>query len=331
MQPPSVAWLLLSVCLAAGCGSHGNGGLLGEVGTYGADAGSFEPGDAGVTGPLDAHVEHDGVAVTFLTLSCSGDCAEVVAVATGGNPPYSFAWEDGSTSAQRRVCPSSTTKYRVTATDTGTTGEIARPAATAAASLTAEVLACPDAGSGGACLSNPSFEGTPSFTAMTNFGAPPWVSCVYQGTTLNTSGAVVLNPSVIPDAGLAPGFTPLVPTDGNTYASLQGGGITATLGNVSEPLCAPMHAGSTYALELDMASQLADSFSAYAALQIWGSTSSCAQSELLWTSPVGGPGWKTYCATLAPTHETTYITLVPTSSADYWVDVDHLVPEAACP
>jgi hypothetical protein len=73
-------------------------------------------------------------------------CAVVEAVATGGNEPYSFSWDDGSTNPQRQVCPTSTTDFHVKVTDTGTTGEIPRPAETAQASLTADVLACPDGG-----------------------------------------------------------------------------------------------------------------------------------------------------------------------------------------
>jgi hypothetical protein len=33
--------------------------------------------------------------VTFITLACDGDCADVLAVATGGFAPYAFRWEDG--------------------------------------------------------------------------------------------------------------------------------------------------------------------------------------------------------------------------------------------
>jgi hypothetical protein len=41
--------------------------------------------------------------VTLLTLACEGDCADIVAVASGGREPYSFEWEDGSTEATRHV------------------------------------------------------------------------------------------------------------------------------------------------------------------------------------------------------------------------------------
>jgi len=86
------------------------------------------------------------VAVKVITLSCAGDCAMVEAVGTGGLPPYSFKWDDGTTSATRQVCPTSSTSYDVKVTDTGTVGEVPRPAETAQASVTADLLSCPDGG-----------------------------------------------------------------------------------------------------------------------------------------------------------------------------------------
>jgi hypothetical protein len=84
--------------------------------------------------------------VTFVTLRCAGSCADVEAVATGGNPPYDFSWEDGTTSATRQVCPTSSTRYSVTVSDTGTTGELGQPSQTVQVPLSADVIACPDGG-----------------------------------------------------------------------------------------------------------------------------------------------------------------------------------------
>jgi hypothetical protein len=105
-------------------------------------------GDAGVSRALSAHIEQDHAVVQFVTLSCAGSCADVEAVATGGNPPYSYRWEDGSTSTTRHVCPTASTSYEVAATDTAvSSGEFPRPSQVARAALTANVLACPaDAG-----------------------------------------------------------------------------------------------------------------------------------------------------------------------------------------
>jgi hypothetical protein len=82
-------------------------------------------------------------------LSCSGRCANVEAVGTGGHPPYTFAWDDGSSSAKRQVCPASDTSYSVKVTDTGSTGEVPTPAETVEVPLQANVIACPDGGTPG--------------------------------------------------------------------------------------------------------------------------------------------------------------------------------------
>jgi hypothetical protein len=73
-------------------------------------------------------------------------------------------------------------------------------------------------------------------------------------------------------------------------------------------------------------------------LQIWAGTSSCAEGELLWTSPPGGASWTSVCATLSPTTEVTYLTLVAYQSPDAGpaiaagnLQADHMVAVAACP
>ncbi len=130
---------------AAGCGSNGGSAL--DVGSDDGGPG-FVSGsvDGGAVGPLDAHIEENGVTVTFVTLSCAGGCADVEAVGTGGHPPYTFKWDNGSTNASRQVCSASSTNYSVKVTDTGTTGEFARPAQTVQVPLAADVLSCPDGG-----------------------------------------------------------------------------------------------------------------------------------------------------------------------------------------
>jgi len=100
-------------------------------------------GDAGGLAAFDAYIEQDHVAVKFITLSCSGDCATVEAVGTGGYAPYTFKWDDGTTNATRQVCPASSTNYSVKVTDTGTSGELARAPETVQVPLTADVLTCP--------------------------------------------------------------------------------------------------------------------------------------------------------------------------------------------
>jgi hypothetical protein len=323
----------------AGCGSAGSSGAPGEVGTYDLDGSVvLASGDAGAPLPLDAHIEDHDIVVTFVTLSCADSCADIEAVATGGNPPYSFQWADGTTGTTRHVCPTSTRTYGVTVKDTAVTGELPHPQATATASLTADVVSCPDGGardggsSGGACIQNPSFEGT---AAVLGFDAPPWTTCGPALPSQDTIWNATLSGSGLQSA-------PPSPSDGQTYLVLapnQGIGTQ----HVSGPLCATMRAGTTYAVRIDLTAY--DGVDGgpegpLETLQIWGAGgASCAESELLWTSPpiASGSGWSTYCATLTPTEDTTYLSFasaVPTGSTGIPVDalcVDHLVPVAACP
>jgi hypothetical protein len=181
----------LVVVFQLGCGSNGSPASLGEVGTYDPDAGgSFLRDDASNSAGLDAYIEQNHVAVRLITLSCSGQCATVEAVATGGTPPYSFRWDDGSTNPVRLVCPNSSTNYHVQVTDTATTGELARPAETGQASLTADVLACPDGGRADAAASP---EGG-DMDATSDAGA---ASCVASGGPLVT-GCETLDISLPP-------------------------------------------------------------------------------------------------------------------------------------
>src|ERR1700722_12199009 len=78
MNPPPAPTLLIA--LLAACGNSGSSDVLLVGGDD--DAQSFTPGDAGGLAALDAYIERDQVAVKFVTLNCSGDCATVEAVGT---------------------------------------------------------------------------------------------------------------------------------------------------------------------------------------------------------------------------------------------------------
>jgi hypothetical protein len=197
-----------------------------------------------------------------------------------------------------------------------------------------DVVECQDGGpnrsidggssSGGLCISNPSFEGTPGIDLTTNFDAAPWVACDLEG------------PDVWNAAQGSSLFLPtLPPTDGATYARFGfPGALGQTTGeSASEPLCAPLHPGTAYALKVDLAFFPTQTTSPIT-FEIWGGSTSCSNGELLWTSPTGAPAWKTYCAMLAPTKETTYLTLRANAASvdsDGIVAADHLVPVARCP
>jgi hypothetical protein len=214
--------------------------------------------------------------------------------------------------------------YSVRVTDTGVSGELARPPAVADAQLSAHVLSCPDAidGGGSLCVANPSFDGTPALDLGNNgFNAPPWVSC-------NVNGPDVVSGTTAPGA-----------TDGTTFARFYAPAADGPGERASEPLCAALHAGVTYALKLDLALDPDIPPSPPPAfLKIWASTSSCSTTELLWQSPPLSAGWTTYCATLTPSADATHLTIgaeFTEPDAGSFVNgglyVDHLQPVARCP
>lgn len=153
--------------------TSGVGGASGAAGI-----GRDNPADGGVvTGsasPLRVHVEDLGeMTIEVVTVACAGDCADVRAVASGGNPPYEYAWEDGSTSALRRVCLDASATLSVSATDTAIDSEeFSYGARTASTELTARVLGCEEPPDAGTCDDpdvtpieelTPDIFGTPTF------------------------------------------------------------------------------------------------------------------------------------------------------------------------
>jgi hypothetical protein len=134
---------LLTPALVFGCGTGGGANYSLDVGNDdGGPSFGLSGGDGG-QGAFDAYIENSShVAIRFITLSCSGSCATVQAVGTGGYPPYTFQWDDGSTTAIRQVCPTSITSYSVKVTDTGTSGELARAPETIQVPLATNAIAC---------------------------------------------------------------------------------------------------------------------------------------------------------------------------------------------
>jgi hypothetical protein len=135
-----------AVSLQAGCGSGRSGGLAGEVGTY-------EPGDAGSF----TFASGDGTTAAKLSVSvsppeltsCAGECLTLTPQGVGGTPPYSYTWSDGlaTDGGSVTVCPTVTTTYSVTATDSsGHSGELSRPDNAATRGATITVLDCTDGG-----------------------------------------------------------------------------------------------------------------------------------------------------------------------------------------
>jgi hypothetical protein len=235
-----------------GCGSNEVGGSLGEVGTYEpSEGGTFTGSDASASRAIDAQVEQNGIQVDVVALSCAGGCATVEAVATGGQPPYTFSWGDGSTSPTRQLCPTADVTYHVTVTDSGAAGEFASPPATAAAQVTADVLAsCPD---GGGAPPDASVDGEAA-GACVDPGDAPWTGC--ESIAIGSP-----NP---------PGPSPF-------------GGWCATPGAAgsewSYALCLPkaLLAGQTYSLQVTY--QLTNLTGPVSESGVAGSTGACAASQ----------------------------------------------------
>lgn len=206
MQTRLLGPALLAGSLALpGCGSSRAAPVF--VGTGdGPDAapgGTSSEGGASVgdSGPL--HVTMDGsaaLAVGIVLVGCQGDCANVKAVASGGNPPYTLQWSDGAQGTARSLCGSDGGTYAVTATDTAVAGgEFPHPQETATASVPGAALGCGgDAGapspkvywakwSGGDAGATGNAQGTIS---------PPSgdITVTYDGqlTALQTSAATLL-------------------------------------------------------------------------------------------------------------------------------------------
>jgi hypothetical protein len=178
--------------------------------------GDFAGPDGSSSAALDAHIEQGDIAVTVVTLSCANGCANVKAFATGGYPPYTYAWDDGSSDPARKVCPTSNASYHVAVTDTARTGEFSSPAATVTVPLTAKVLACPEggvaAGEGGLSIVVPST-------------ADVWLAGQPSGAMLQST----ISPVATPDA--APANSPVeVPVVAGSTLAFS---VTGTTSNAS--------------------------------------------------------------------------------------------------
>ncbi|MFT3924312.1 MAG: hypothetical protein QM778_17380 [Myxococcales bacterium] len=332
--------LLLALIALAGCSAtQATVGRTDDPGgppddNQGAD--DDGPDGADPEDKLKAHVERDHVTIDIVTLACAGDCADVVAVAKGGVAPYSFTWEDGSANPMRHLCPTATTAYSVTVKDApASSQEFSQQQQTATAMVTAEVLDCEadggTKGDGNVCFTNPSIEGDPSGSSSPGWlgdgvsSASPWVSCGSFPTDNNTIWSDRPYPGM--DGQLAP-------TDGKTYLLTSANGGVGTQG-ASEPLCAPLKAGTSHSFLIDVAAPLLQGeVSGTNHLEIWGGSSRCGRDQLLWASPTPTTTWQTFCATFVPTADVAHLSLAPSSTdanKGGILAVDNLVPVDHCP
>jgi hypothetical protein len=342
--------LVTGLMSLAGCGGEGSGSRLrvgNEPGTdggaaAGAGGGAGASGASGAAGggvgssdnALSVHVlDAAGLRITIVTLSCDAECAQIEAVASGGNPPYAFAWDDGSTEPVRRVCPEASGALSVSATDTGIeSDEFVYEVHTARTVVTARVVDCSDAGvDGGAlCLDNPSIEGTPGLPLLSVFDAAPWDACVATGAGHVYAGNDALNG----------GNVMLLPAqDGLTYGVVSQDSGFGGRGTLAQGLCAPIEAGAqvSFLVDLARAPKTGTVDAEQAVLEVRGGAAPCAEQESLWLSAPLDDAWTTHCVTLRPGArvESLAFTLYGDGGELFTglasVMIDHIVPVDACP
>jgi hypothetical protein len=303
----------------------GSGGASGASGFGGV--GGFGGGDNTLTALITEPPSE--MAIEVITVSCAGECRQVLAIATGGNAPYSFQWNDGVSGDSREICADDDTTFTVTANDTEIIdGEFPYAGQTASASVTMDVLACPadggvDAGPGGTlCIHNPSFEGTPGITEAVGFTAPPWQMCTISPDIWDENQGWNLMPN-----GLAA-------SDGSTYLSMVH--LAANIReSAGQALCAPLVAGHTYSFQIGFAFRVQGGFGGGepGSFQVWAGNSVCAEDQLLFTSLIPTADWQTACATFTADDDYGYVLVVPTlvAGGSTGAFVDNIVPVDHCP
>lgn len=100
------------------------------------------------SGSLRIHIEDaTRQPIQQVQLACSDDCITVRAFASGGHPPYTYRWSDGSSSQTYELCPGSAELVTVTASDTGVNSpEFELPSTSVEAMLQVHTLQCPEGG-----------------------------------------------------------------------------------------------------------------------------------------------------------------------------------------
>jgi hypothetical protein len=306
---------LLASCLLA-CGPVRVGDLPSEANAANAsDAGASDTGDA------------PSASIRVRAPRTCGGCFELVAEGQGGEPPYTFEWEDSSRGANRRVCTSDAT---MTVTVTVRDANGARSSAHST-SLEPADAGCPQEASVPKpllCVRNGSFEGTAAY----NSGLPTAFDAMYWDTCTSSSGSNT--PDIVNDS--IKQWVAMIPkaTDGDTYLGL------AEDEQASQRLCESVPGGSALSFALDLtrlnitAGLYPDTEKAF--LEVWGGTSAgCSTRELLWASAPLTLDWQRVCITIQPQQFMDSLFLRANSDdtqlAPVYLLVDHLVPVTACP
>jgi hypothetical protein len=306
VRAPLGLWVLIAA-LQPGCGSTDGNASPGEVGIYDPDGspfGSTPPGDGGGAS-LAVSVAPPGAAL------CPGQCVDLSAQAVGGTAPYSYRWNPGppGTAESLHACPSATTTYTVTATDSsGRSGELGGAPARGSASATVTVsspLDCrADAQSDAAA---DAFANAPTDSSMEMLvdtssdgpvGSPAdaWTGCeVVTAPMLNLADSGLCQPG---DSGVGILPFPL-------------------------PLPEPLLAGQSYSITLDIPLTVPTAPAVNAA--VWGSTGDCVYGQRLTTQPlaftplISSTPRITFCATVDANYSRLVVgTYLPSPASGGW-------------
>ncbi len=249
-------WLLSAALLCLACsaspsinvGNEADGSVAGSGGASGfGGVGGIAGGDDTLTASVTEPPSE--VAIDVITISCAGECKHVLAIASGGNEPYTFRWSDGVATAAREICADADTTFSVTVTDTAfQRPDLDYEAQQVSASVRAQVLTCPSDGGteGGVAttilvpgLADLWLVGQPDGARLTNIEggsdvAPinsPIELVVSEGTTLRFTVTGAVSNSALPCGGTPDGGCSLgLPT---AIAPTQGlAGLTAPLNSL---------------------------------------------------------------------------------------------------
>lgn len=154
---------------------------------------------------------------------------------------------------------------------------------------------------------NPSFEGATGVSVSGQDFTPNFYQNCCAGSFVGSCSDVCPSGSVS-----------LAPSDGTAYA-----GSTCLIGVGQEGITQPVSLGTgSYQFLIDLAMHLGAP-----RMQIWGGSSGCQQSELLWTSPViTTANWQTHQVAFAPTQNHTQISFycLSTTANGGYILYDHM-------
>ncbi|MBN8703930.1 MAG: PKD domain-containing protein, partial [Bacteroidetes bacterium] len=169
---------------------------------------------------------------------CSGTCASVTAIGSTGTPPYQYSWSTGTSGAILNVCPTTTTMYTVTITDTlGFTGTdtmmvIVNPNIQSITSSTN--ASCYSNNNGSASVSITVGGGAYSYSwsnGATTAVALNLNANTYSVTITDNNGCTGINTAIITEPNPLVGI--IAPTHASCFGGTDGVATVAALGGTS--------------------------------------------------------------------------------------------------